>query len=688
MVLRGRFWLTHPVSAALACVLLTAASARALAADTTELTAPTQTTQSVISYPASFFASMGLDTAYDMVQRVPGFVFDDGSAVRGFAGAAGNVLIDGDRPASKTDDLVAVLKRVPVSQVERIDLIRGGAPGIDMQGKTVVVNVILRKTGGFKGVGAISAYKPLDIAFDPQIRLEGHWNEGERTFDVSLFAARYHDGTQANGQHHILAPDGNIEDASELRGQLISRQYIITSAYETPALGGKLKVNLTLEDQPYRKSAIDNFKFAGRQAEHDRQDLGDLEFGQHYERNLSDTWKMELFGLEHLNKTDTVSFFDTATDHQDFVQFNHGGEGIGRAILHWRASTKLNVDVGGEFAYNWLNTRTRFSDNGTTIPIPAGEVFVSEKRGEIFANAVWQASKRLAIEGGVRTEVSTIASTGDAALTKTLAFPKPRVVATWTPDAEDQLRVRVEREVGQLDFSNFAANAALNSTGVVAGNPNLSPQRDWAFEAAYDRHFWTDGVISLTVRHLILQDVVDRVPVFAPSGDFDEPGNIGDGSENDIVGSFTLPLEHLGIHHATLRGTGTWRFSQVTDPTTGKRREISVQHPVDAELHFSQDIPKWNLSWGIDSFFAYPVRNVRFNEVDNIDNGREDTVYLDYKPRPDMTLRVQTDLERILTHTSRDVFAGPRNTNALQFIDIQKHRFGPIMFFRLRKTFG
>jgi outer membrane receptor protein involved in Fe transport len=644
--------------------------------------------QGVISYPASFFAAMGLDTAYDMVQRVPGFAFDDGGAVRGFADAAGNVLIDGDRPASKTDDLVSILRRIPISQVERIDLIRGGAPGIDMQGKTVVANVIRKKDSGFKGVATIAGYKPLNIPFDPQIRLEGNWQEDGRTFEASLFAARYHDASQGGGTHLILAPDGHVEDASKLRGRLVSWQYLITSAYETPAFGGKLKLNLTLEDQPNHKDALDDFEFAGAQAEHDRQDAGDFEFGQHFERRLSDTWKLEMFGLEHLNKTGTISLFDTTSDHQDFVQNNHSGEGIARAILHWRTSPKLNVDMGGEFAYNWLNTQTRFTDNGTPVSIPAGDVFVSEKRGEIFTNTVWQASKTLSIEGDLRTEASTISSTGDVTLTKTLVFPKPRLAATWTPDAEDQLRVRVEREVGQLDFGNFAANAALNSTGVVAGNPNLSPQRDWAFEIAYDRHFWTDGVVSLTLRHLILQDVVDRVPVFAPSGAFDEPGNIGDGSENDIVASFTTPLDRLGIHHATLRGTGTWRFSKITDPTTQTAREISFQHPVDAELHFTQDIPEWNVNWGVDSFFAFPVRDVRFNEIDTTDNGREDTVFLEYKPEPDLTLRVQSDLQQVLTDAKRDVFAGPRNTNPLQFIDIQKHHFGTILFFRLRKTFN
>src|SRR4029077_19239231 len=180
-------------------------------------------------------------------------------------------------------------------------------------------------------------------------------------------------------------------------------------------------------------------------------------------------------------------------------------------------------------------------------------------------------------------------------------------------------------------------------TGVAAGNPNLSPQQDWAFEAAYDRHFWTDGVLSLTLRHLALQDVVDRVPVFAPSGIFDEPGNIGGGRENDVVVSFNLPLNRLGLEGATIRGVGTWRFSRVTDPTTGQAGEISLQHPRDDEIHFSQDFPQWNVTWRFDYYFAFLVPDFRFNEIDNTNNGgaTEDTVYVEYRPESDLTLRVQ-----------------------------------------------
>ena len=111
-----------------------------------------------------------------MVIRLPGFSLDDGSSVRGFAGAAGNVLIDGQRPTSKTDDLISIMKRIPAGTIERIDVIRGAAPGIDMQGKTVVANIVLKKAAGLQrrhGAGQTSRAPRTGAACHRRHRLEG-----------------------------------------------------------------------------------------------------------------------------------------------------------------------------------------------------------------------------------------------------------------------------------------------------------------------------------------------------------------------------------------------------------------------------------------------------------------------------------------------------------------------------------
>jgi outer membrane receptor protein involved in Fe transport len=312
---------------------------------------------------------------------------------------------------------------------------------------------------------------------------------------------------------------------------------------------------------------------------------------------------------------------------------------------------------------------------------------VQERRAEGFVTSTWRARPSLTVEAGVRVETSTISSSGDVVLSKTLTFPKPRLLVTWSPTAVDQVRLRIEREVGQLDFGSFAASAALNGVGVTAGNPNLTPQQDWAYELTYERHFWKDGVVSFTARRLEITDVIDRAPVFSPSGVFDTPANIGDGSETDLVASFSLPLQRLGITGGTFRGQATWRDSSVTDPTTGQKRRISGQHALDDGLHFTQDLPRWNLVWGVDLISPYRERFFRFGEIDTNHQNLSWDVFADYKPRPDLTLRVQlynkSDYDVI-----RDVFAGVRGADPLRFRDVQRRRFGPVLFTRLRKTFG
>ena len=106
--------------------------------------APPQSQDAVTSYPAAFFAPSQPTTALDVVQRLPGFALDIPVGVRGFAAAASNILIDGVRPPAKGDSIDQILQRIPASSNLRTEVIRAGAPGIDMKGKTVLANMIRR----------------------------------------------------------------------------------------------------------------------------------------------------------------------------------------------------------------------------------------------------------------------------------------------------------------------------------------------------------------------------------------------------------------------------------------------------------------------------------------------------------------------------------------------------------------
>jgi outer membrane receptor protein involved in Fe transport len=644
----------------------------------------------VASYPATFFVDQRPNTAADMVSRLPGFTLDTGGNVRGFAGAAGNVLINGRRPTSKSDDLNSILTRIPATLVDHIDVIRGGAPGIDMQGKAVVANVILKSGSGFSGVAAVAPIWIEDGRVIIQYRAEGTWVNGETRTEAGLLGGTYVDDGTGPGPHVLRDNTGAITDTSHQQARAGGLTNALTGAWQAPLAGGKFRANFQLQDQTYVGTFADTFVNAGKQYEKDDQDRTNGELGLHWDRALGSKASIELIGLQQLSHMGYTSNFTTPSETDFFGLRTTGGESIARAVLHYAADDRLSLEGGGEFAYNWVNTHTVFLQNGAGVALPGANVLVDEKRGEVFTNATWRATPKFTVEAGVRVEDSVIESSGDVVLSKSLIYPKPRLLLTWAPDADNQVRLRVEREVGQLDFGSFVATSALNGSGVQAGNPNLNPSQDWAFEAAYERHFWGKGAVVLTARHLILKDVIDRAPITSPSGVFDAPANIGGGTENDILLSVSLPLDRFHIPGGMLSGVGTWRFSRVTDPTTGESREISGQHQLDGELHFTQDLPRWKLNWGIDAFRGWTEHYYRFNEIDTNKLGTFDVVWVEYKARPDLSYRWEIDNagRRGFVLTRRE-FAGVRAAGATpDLTDTVERNFGLEIKFRIRKTFG
>src|SRR6185295_9191576 len=110
---------------------------------------PVLAQEGVSSYAASYFAANQPATAYEMVVLLPGFHIQLGdAAVRGFSGTVGNVLIDGQLPTSKEDSVEVLLRRIPASSVDHIELIRGAA---DMHGYPVLANLVRNKSAVLQG---------------------------------------------------------------------------------------------------------------------------------------------------------------------------------------------------------------------------------------------------------------------------------------------------------------------------------------------------------------------------------------------------------------------------------------------------------------------------------------------------------------------------------------------------------
>src|SRR4051812_46943503 len=143
-------------------------------------------------YDLAFFTQYAPRTAYDIVQRIPGFTLDLGNNqaatgvdVRGFAGTAGNIVINGARPSTKSETLDTMLQRIPASRVTRVEVGPGDLYGADYSSKTQVANLILKEGGGTAGNVTVTATHWWQGKIVPTASATLSFSRGPSTFNVA-----------------------------------------------------------------------------------------------------------------------------------------------------------------------------------------------------------------------------------------------------------------------------------------------------------------------------------------------------------------------------------------------------------------------------------------------------------------------------------------------------------------------
>lgn len=645
------------------------------------------TDQGVLVFTPDFFAAQRPNTALDMVERIPGFSVEDGDGSRGFEGAVGNILVNGARPASKTDRGSAVLGRTLARQVERIELIRGGAPGIDMQGYAVVVNVILKDEASRQHVLEVT---PFLFEGDGQNLVAARYQftarAGERSWGVTLS-----DGvgtSDANGVGEAVRRDAA---GAELRRESFWNDNYgggtsLRGNYAGPMFGGRIDLTGRLGVNDFhaetRLSAADV-----RRVSRFDEDSQSGEVGAVYTRLLrpgltSETRFIHEFGAFENAAVSTSRVAGLEAPAQRFEAEGEEEETILRSLLQIERSPTLSYEAGAEVAYNMLEVDQAFTVGGVAVPLPSDQVKVEETRGEVFARATWRPRTGLTLESGLRLEASTIRQSGDADAEKTLYYAKPRVLATWTPMARTQVRLRLEREVGQLDFDDFAASAELEDDTVFGGNVDLEPEQRWVAELALERRFLGDGIIAVTLRHDEIRDVIDRLPL---DGGLSAVGNIGDGVLNQLAVNVVVPMDRIGFSGGQVGFRNTWNQSEVTDPTTGALRPISSLRRSQAVISVQQDIARWRLQWGaawlplLGSTSYDPDQTSGFRGRDYLE------LWAEYKPAAAWAIRAQLNLWDDFV-AFREVYAN-RASRRIDFVETREIDPRTFVQVRVRRTF-
>ncbi|HUO98214.1 MAG TPA: TonB-dependent receptor plug domain-containing protein [Rhizomicrobium sp.] len=648
---------------------------------------------SVTTYERSYFDPIRPKTALDMVNWLPGFTFSKGDAdIRGFAASAGNVLIDGVRPADKQFTLDDVLNRIPADDVEKIEVIRGSAPGYEMLGQSEVANVVRKKVEATSVNLSASDKYYTNGPHAPSATLDfSRQFAGGRQLTAAVSASRYADLAEGDGPRTRTGATGAVLQNAFVNASGGGSTAFGYGVYETPLWLGKLRLNANLSWTDYFRDEADRVGAAVTTL-HDH--LGgvfggqaNMEIGAHFNREFADGLTNESLAVLRLSRQTYASTLTAPGGQQVFSERDAKGETILRTDLRKKFDAHWSAEASAEGDFNWLNTRSGFTYDGFPISLPNGAATVNEKRGEVAAHVTWSPMPDLQIEAALRAEASQIASRSDASQSKTLFYPKPRLAVTYSPYDGGQLRLRFEREVGQLDFSNFVASSQLSTGTVQAGNTSVVPQQQWVSEIAYEQRFRTIGTYDITYRHSLISDAVDRVPVYGAGGVFDAPGNIGGSRQDAVIAAVTVPLDPLGIAHAQIKGRATLLWSAVRDPTTGEKRRITEEKPMDLSADFRQDLPSWHAAWGAALTGNWTKSDFRFDEIDTYSNGGMLDLFVEYQPDAELSLRAE--LDNVFSNYSDRlvrIYSGPRNANGLNYADFRRLRMGPALTFSLRRA--
>ncbi|MBC8025386.1 MAG: TonB-dependent receptor [Steroidobacteraceae bacterium] len=580
-----------------------------------------------VVYDAAFYAAFSPRTALDMIAQTPGFVLNapEEDERRGFAGAVGNVLIDGERLSAKSQSLRDVLERVPATDVVRIEILRGAEVAGDASNATVLANVVRTRASGS---GTWEAGSELSNQHSAAPYGRFGWSGRNDSVDYSIGANMYHHDHAASSVRELRDGAGNVIANRRGNNPHEEAMFALNGQTSIPAGDGKLVLTGQAQSTHYQERFSQRATApAGGQLENEIAPYEETtrtgEIGLTWQRPIGD-WSMDLVGLatRKKNSSDALYFHFDAADVQD-TAFDQrlkrdSGETIARGTFTLPLS-RGQFEWGGEVAFNTLDGELSLTedagDGPIDVPVPNANLSVEENRAEAFASHAWRLDERWSLDSRLAVETSRLEFSGDTEQSVSLTYLKPRVQLTRKL-GRHQLQARVFRDVGQLDFNDFVSSAQLVDDFIQGGNPDLRPQTNWATELEADMRFTEDMALRVRLFKHFLDDVEDTVPVGPPGNQFDAPGNIGGGHVIGTEVALRVPLKPV-LPGGTLSINGTWSDSSVRDPLTGRNREIgdSVAERIEVELR--QDLNAAKVAWGLTYVASTADTDYRIDEIDS-----------------------------------------------------------------------
>ena len=661
-----------------------------------------------------------------MIDRIPGTEglvggFDNQQGERrGLRSNTGQILIDGKRLTGKENQGSSFLEKLPAKSVERIEIITGNVRELDTDVGVRVINVVLKEgAGSGSGVGQFGFFYFPTGQVKPRSSLAYSGRAGNLSYTASVLWNGWL--MPADVIDVITTPTGGrLSVIEETRGR-DQTQYEARSTltYSWPA-GQTLSVNGFLKHHPHNNQDTTTTFLdpgdaplieAGTIVDNIKGTDNTWEFSGDYTQSLSQSLKFTglfIYSIETVDRTNT-NFERLGEDLSQLGGDNKdqtATEKILRGTVDWNFAKRHDLEIGVEGAINTLNKDLDFFfiENGTQIDNSNNnsDRNITEDRVEAFTTHSWKPIDGLEVETGLAAEFSKLDQIGSAESSqRSLSFVKPSLDIWYNIDESTQTWFSFRRDVGQLDFDDFVATVNREDNEVLAGNPDLAPEKSWDFEVGAERRLSNGvGVLNGRVFYRRVNDAQDLVPFRLVSsqpgglgsGNSDlissQPGNLGSGNHYGVEAKASIRFGQFTDVDAVINASVLVQDSDVLDPFTGVKRRFGNQTEYELHLDGRHDVQSLGLSYGFNLNKNGPTIESDFREFDEKSSTLDGRVFIEKTISQGMVLRIfWANFSQSKNLRKRTLFAPSQADGTVGQIQFREQRRRYIVGVRLRTTF-
>lgn len=598
-------------------------------------------------------------TVGEVLRRQPGVVLggppgeDKDVRLLGLPKEYTQILIDGQRFPDGGENREFKVDRIPVSLVERIEIISNPTATQNSQGIAGTVNIILKKApdsrisdltitgttaesvGPFGGISLLYGDKQGDFSYlfsaGVQQR-EAPKDKFKQTLDVRNRPTQEEREDESKSQLDISIAPRFVWQVSprdtisfnplflETQEEKDANRNVTNQKFFSPS--GRLQ---ELQQQTVKideDKTITGWRLGGSW-EHQFSANADMKLGLLFQRTNENKDKVETV------TSSTSTYLNTPNNPLDPKKPVTNSTTVKR-----EDEKKPDQELLGTLSFNfrpWENhkfivglegsLRDREKKKITTEQQIAPRVLaVTEKTGpkdvysieenqlNIFVQDEISLGERNTLAAGLRMEMlDNKATSGDnAAIEQSGTVFNPSLHYKYLASPTTVLRLSAARTIRRPKFDDLipfrdSKNGSLLQPDVI-GNPNLKPETSLGVEAGIEQSWGNNtGAFGLNAFHRWVDDKIENEINFNSANNRYEqsPRNVGDGKIYGVRLDLQTRTPFLGLPNLTLFGNVSFLGSEVEDKKSGEIRRFKEQPAYVANLGFDYVIPEWGMNFGL-----------------------------------------------------------------------------------------